>query len=84
MLADNSFSYRLLVGHIHGKRRRVRIGCRHVEHRGDARPKVFPTKIVSVGHVENLVLSRLGLTGPRGRLGENFCRRWLLSFQLSS
>ena len=78
MLADNSLPHGLLVGHINGKRRRDGIGRRHVEHRGDARPKVFPTKIVAVGDVENLVLGRLGLAGPGGRLGENFCRRDLI------
>lgn len=59
----------LLIGHTHDKTRRYRIGRRHVEHRGNARPKGFPTEIVAIG-VENL-LGRRGLAG-------NVCRRDLI------
>jgi NAD-dependent epimerase/dehydratase family protein len=34
--------------------------------------------VFDVGDVENLVLGRLGLAGPRSRLGENLCRRDLI------
>ena len=74
MFTDNRLPNRLLVGHVDGERRRDWIGHRHVEHRGDARPEVSPTEVVAVGNVEDLVLGRLGLAGPRRRLGENFCR----------